>query len=99
MNDLEAFEALCRRHPRMSQGARVVWILILAELRRTGEFPRVYVELRELFGARSTATPYKYVRELQAAGELSPGSGRYWRTVAPDRLLGEILPAFSEVAA
>jgi hypothetical protein len=98
MNDLEAFEALCRRHPKMSHGARVCWLLILAELRRSGEFPRIYVELRELLGAASIATPYKFVRELQAAGELSPGSGRYWRTVAAEHRLGEILPAFAEAA-
>jgi hypothetical protein len=98
MTDLDAFEALCRRHPKMSHGARVAWLLILAELRRSGEFPRVYVELRERLGASALETPYKYVRELQAAGELSPGSGRYWRAVAPDRRLGEILPAFTEAA-
>ena len=54
----------------MSNGARVAWALILAELRRSGEFPRVYVELREHLGCSSTASPYKYVRELVAAGEL-----------------------------
>jgi hypothetical protein len=91
MHDIDELAALARRNPTMSRGARLVFVFVHHELWRKGTFPSPYLDLPGLVGTHASSV-YRYMHELEAAGEMTKGASRYWRSVPANERLTAILP-------